>query len=136
MKVVPYLNFTGSAENALKFYEHALHATVNSLMRFGDNPMPGMTEESSQLIMHAELHFGENKIYLSDTFEPDKHIKGNNYTVHIDCDSEDELRHLFDHLSDGGVIEMPIEDTFWGAIFGSLIDQFGIQWTFNYQKPE
>jgi len=136
MKVVPYLNFAGNAEEALKFYEHALHATVSSLMRFGDNPMPDMPADSAQLLMHAELHFGDNKIYLSDTFEPDKLIKGTNYTVHIDCDSDEEIRHLFDHMSEGGVIDMPLDDTFWGAVFGSLIDQFGIQWTFNYQKPE
>jgi PhnB protein len=136
MKVVPYLNFTGNAEVALKFYEHALHGTVSSLMRYGDNPMPGLPEDAHQLIMHAELHIGENRIYVSDTTEPAKLIKGNNYTVHLDCDTEDEIRHLFDHLSEGAVVDMPLEDTFWGAIFGSLIDQFGIQWTLNYQKPE
>lgn len=136
MKVVPYLNFPGTAEEALEFYEHALHGKTTSVMRYGENPFPDMDPEKHTWIMHAELEFGDNKIYVSDAIDTDKFELGNAYAVHLDCDSEDEIRHLFDHFSEGAVVDMPLEDTFWGAIFGSLIDRYGIQWTFNFQKPE
>lgn len=134
MKVVPYLNFAGQAEDALKFYEHALHGKISSIMRYGENPFPGMDPEKHQWIMHGELEFGDNKIYVSDFLESDKMVLGNAYGVHLDCDSEDEIRHLFDHFSEGAIVDMPLEDAFWGAIFGSLTDKFGIQWSFNFQK--
>jgi len=136
MKVIPYLNFPGNAEKALHFYEHALNAEVSSLLRYGENPMPGLSEDTYQLIMHAELFFGDNKIYLSDIAETTPLICGDNFSVHLDCDTEEEIRQLFSRLSEHATSIDPLEDTFWGAIFGALTDQFGIQWSLNYQKPE
>lgn len=134
MKVVPYLNFKGNAEQALNFYVSALDGNVNSIMRFGDHEMPGVTDENKHLIMHAEISFGDNLIYLSDSFEPDKMVLGNAHTIHLDCFSDSEIQSVFEKLSEGGTIVNPLADTFWGATFGFLIDQFGVNWSFNFQK--
>lgn len=134
MKVVPYLNLNGKAEEALKFYAEALDGKIRTIMRFGDQEMPGVTEDMKALIMHGEIEFGDNLIYISDSFEPEKTIQGNAYTIHLDCFSSEEIRKVFDRLSQGGTIMEPLADTFWGATFGFLIDRFGVSWSFNFQK--
>lgn len=136
MKAIPYLNFKGTAEAAMKFYATALDGEIISMLRFGDNEMPGVTPENSHLIMHGEIRFGDNLLYVSDSFEPSQMVLGNAYTVHLDCYSEEEIRTVFDRLSVNGQVITPLEDTFWGSIFGYLIDQYGIQWSFDYQKSQ
>jgi PhnB protein len=61
---------------------------------------------------------------------------GDNLQINLNCDTEEELRRLFSGLSVRGNVTMPIEDTFWGAVYGSLTDQFGISWSLNYKKPQ
>lgn len=134
MKVVPYLVFNGNAEEALKFYVDALGGSVKSLMRFGDHEMPGVTEENQNLIMHGEVVFGDNLIYLSDNFEPNNYSIGNAYTIHLDCFSEEEIKQVYEKFAAGGQVVNPLEDTFWGAVYGFVVDRFGISWSFNYQK--
>ena len=136
MKAIPYLNFKGTAEAAMKFYTAALDGEIISMLRFGDNEMPGVTPENSHLIMHGEIRFGDNLLYVSDSFEPSQMVLGNAYTVHLDSYSEEEIRTVFDRLSMNGQVITPLEDTFWGSIFGYLIDQYGIQWSFDYQKSQ
>lgn len=134
MKVVPYLVLNGNAEAAINFYVEALGGSIRTIMRFGDHEMPGVTEENQNLIMHGEIQFGDNLIYLSDNFEPNQYTIGNAYTIHLDCVSETEIRDVFEKLAFGGRVINPLEDTFWGAIYGYVVDQFGISWSFNYQK--
>ncbi len=136
MRIVPYLNFGGQAEEALHFYASALGGKASDIMRFGDNPFPGMPEEMKNFVMHTELHFDDFYFYLSDTFDPENINRGNAHTMHIDCDSEDQLRSFFGALREGATTVKEPEDTFWGAIYGDLVDKFGVQWSFNYQKPE
>lgn len=135
MRIVPYLNYTGKAEEALNFYARALGGTPSAIMRFGDNSFPGMPDYMKDWVLHAELHFKDFYFYLSDTFEPESLTRGNSYTMHIDCNSEEEIYSLFDALKEGGHVTSDLADTFWGAIYGDLKDKYGIQWSFNYQKP-
>ncbi len=134
MRVLPYLNYAGKAEMALNFYANALDGEIGDIMRFGDNSFPGLPEHMKDWVLHSELRFKGGTIYISDTFEPEKVSYGNAYTVHVDCDSKEEIENLFAAMKEGGQVIDDLADTFWGAIFGSLIDQFGIQWSFNYQK--
>lgn len=134
MKIIPYINFCGQAEEALNFYAEAFNGEINEIMRFSKEMMPDIPEHMTNWIMHAEVRFGENAIYISDSFMPDIYKMGNAITVHIDCVSNEEINALFDALKVGGTVTDPLNDTFWGAIYGSLTDQFGVQWSFNYQK--
>lgn len=134
MKVIPYINFSGQAEEALHFYAAALKADVGTIMRFNDDLFPGMPNEMNNWVLHAELHWQDSMIYLSDTFEPDKRSMGNAMTIHLDCFSLEEITELFEALKEGGTVSEPLADTFWGAVYGSLTDKFGVQWSFNYQK--
>jgi PhnB protein len=56
---------------------------------------------------------------------------GNNMHISIEPDSREEARQLFDALSAGGTISMPLQEMFWGAFFGSFTDRFGINWMIN-----
>jgi len=60
---------------------------------------------------------------------------GNNVHISVEPDSREETSRLFDLLSDGGVITSQLQETFWGAYFGSCIDRYGVQWIFNYSNP-
>lgn len=134
MKIVPYLSFSGQAEEAIHLYAQALGGSVSDIMRFNKEMYPEMKESMKNWVLHAELYFKDNKIYISDTFEPENHGFATGYTMHLDCESQDEIHELFQAFESIGQVTMPLEDTFWGAIYGSITDKFGVQWSFNYQK--
>lgn len=138
MRTVPYLIFNGNCEEALEFYRSALGAEV-SIMRFAEMPpseeMP-LSDAWKEKIMHAELKLDEGQtLYLSDTFEGGSVAVGNNVNVHIDVDTKGDVSRFFDAFSDGATITMPVEEQFWGAVYGSLIDKYGIVWGFHYEMP-
>jgi len=134
-QVNPYINFNGNAEQAIKHYEAALGAKAENVMRFGDTPGMNVPPSAKDRVMHARLHIGQGIMMLSDTL-PDRQVTGNNAWITLDFDDEADMKKKFDALGKGGKIEMPLQDTFWGATFGMLIDQFGVQWMFNCEKKK
>lgn len=133
-QVSPYLNFSGNAADAIKFYEGALGAVADNVMRFGDMPGQDVSPEAKGRIMHARLHLGGGVVMLSDTPVNMPTKAGTNVHITLDYDDVDEMRKRWDALSKGGQVTMPLQDTFWGATFGMLTDSFGVQWMFNCEK--
>ena len=125
--VNPYLNFDGTAGKAIKLYESALGAKVESVMPFGDNGPPGTKDR----VMHATLRIGDGVVMLSDTMPGMPPPAGNNMHVSVNCTDVAEMTKQFDALAVGGRVRMPLADQFWGARFGMLTDAFGINWMFN-----
>jgi PhnB protein len=125
--VNPYLNFDGTASNAIKLYESALGAKAESVMPFGDKGPPGTKDR----VMHASLRIGGGVVMLSDTMPDMPPPAGNNMHVSVNCDDAADMAKKFDALAVGGQVRMPLQDTFWGAKFGMLTDAFGINWMFN-----
>jgi len=140
MKFVPYLNFEGNAEEALNFYVLALKADIASIMRYSEAPpsqdMPPVADDYKDKILHATLVCGQEELYLSDTFPGMSVNFGDSVSINIGFESEDALREAFDKLALDGTVSMPVDSTFWGAVFGSLTDKYGINWSLNYQLPE
>ena len=138
MQAVRYLIFNGNCEEALEFYVEAFGGKPD-IMRYSDMPADGDMEVSDawkDKIMHAELALGDGQlIYLSDAFEGNATTVGDNVSVHVDVDSEQDVRKYFDALAAGGRVTMPVEKQFWGAVYGSLVDKFGIGWGLHYQLP-
>ena len=129
-KLNPYLNFNGTAAKAIKLYEKALGAKAENVMPWG---MPGEAPkpETKDRIMHAVVHIGDGVVMVSDA-PPDAPVAaGTNVHVTLDFDDAAEMARKFDALSAGGKITMPLQDTFWGAKFGMLIDAHGVSWMFN-----
>jgi len=131
MKLHPYLNFAGNAEEALNFYKDALEGDVIMLNRFGESPMPS-DDDWKQKIMHARLQFGDdNIIMISDTMKGNSISTHGNIQLSIGLDDEEKTKQIFDNLADGGKVTMPLAKQFWGDLFGMLQDKFGISWMLN-----
>lgn len=133
----PYLNFAGNAEEAFNFYKSVFGGEFSSLVRFKDFPMEGVSipQEDAGKIMHISLPIGEESILMaSDALESlgQKLVKGNNVYISIHATSREEADRIFNALSEGGEIEMPIADQAWGDYYGSLQDKFGVMWMVNY----
>jgi PhnB protein len=131
MAIEPYLFFNGRCEEALRFYEHAFGARLETLSRFGDSPdesalerlPPGWREK----VMHASFLVGDARIMASDgNGSGPAEFAG--FALSLGISSEEEARRVFDELSEGGRIDMPFGPTFWSPWFGMVTDRFGVQW--------
>lgn len=131
----PYLTFNGNCEEAFNFYKSVFGGEFPYIGRFKDMPGEEIPEAAKELIMHVSLPISEGNVLMgSDSSEAfgQHHQPGNNISISINALSEDEAKRLFEGLSAGGKITMPMEKTFWGALFGMFTDKFGINWMVNY----
>jgi len=131
-----YLAFNGNAEEAFNFYKDALGGEFTNIQRFGDTPQgEQMSDADKKKIIHVTLK-GPNGIVLmgNDHMEfMGPFNAGNNISLSLHPDSEDLANTLFNNLSAGGTVTMPLEKVFWGAYFGMFVDKFGIQWMVNHE---
>jgi PhnB protein len=134
-----YLNFPRNTEEAFNFYKSVFGGEFSRApMRFGDLPpmegMPPIAEGDKKLIMHIELAIVGGHM-LMGTDAPESHgfnvIFGNNVHMNVQPDTRIETKRLFDALSEGGKVSMPLQDMFWGDYYGSCTDKFGVNWMFN-----
>jgi PhnB protein len=137
MKINPYLNFDGTAKEAMEFYQTVLGGEFEGPINFFSE-IPGMEipEEEKTRVMHASLKISDQvKIMASDTSPSMGHVwkKGNHNYISIHPDSIEDGKRIFEGLSEGGKVEMEYQKTFWGAYFGSFEDRFGISWMVNYE---
>jgi PhnB protein len=130
MQLNPYLNFAGNAEEALNFYKDALGGEILQIGRYGESPMPS-DEDYKNKIMHARLVFDDNLIMVSDVFKGQEVSTKGNITLSLDVEDISKMEEVFGKLSAGGKVTMALQDTFWGARFGMLVDKFGVPWMFN-----
>ena len=139
-KINPYITFNGNCEEAFTFYNHAFESQSLELMRYKDMPPAEGCEisaEEGQKVMHACLKISDG-FYLmgadsSDAFGRAS-IIGDNISISINADSREDADRLFNSLSAGGKVTMPMEVTFWGAYFGMFTDKFAINWMVNYDE--
>ena len=132
-QILTYLTFDGNCREAMTFYGKCLGAEVQ-LVPFSE--MPGEVPEGAEgRVMHSSLTNGSDLLMASDTQPGMPLQQGTNFSVSIQCESLDEIERLFAALGENGKVTMPLDDMFWGARFGTLTDQFGIQWMLNFEKP-
>ena len=139
MKLNTYLNFPGNAEEAFTFYKSVFGGEFSSLVRFKDMPMEGVEipEGDEDKIMHIALPVGDDLLMASDAPESMGFTvnSGNQAYISVHPDNKEEADRIFNALSKGGKVEMPIADQAWGDYYGSLADKFGVQWMVSY-SPE
>jgi len=133
-----YLNFPGNTESAFKFYKSVFGTEfIGQIARFSDMPEDGsckVSDTDKNLIMHIELPITGGHILMGTDAPETMGFKvkfGNNIYINLEPDNRAETDKLFAALSAGGKVEMPLQDMFWGAYFGSCTDKFGVQWMFN-----
>ena len=136
MQVTPYIMFNGNCEEALKFYEKALGGEIKDLMRFEGSPAENMSVDK-QKVMHSHFAVDGNVLFMASDTGQSNAGANQGGMVHLSLNFTDagKLQQVFAAMSDGGRVTMPLQDTFWGATFGMLQDQFGVNWMFNYDKP-
>lgn len=125
-----YLSFPGNCEEAINFYKDCLSGEIVSLQRFGDTPVDS-PEEHKQKVMHAEFRAGDIFFMASDGRPDEALTPGDMIHLSINLTDAAEQEAIFSKLSAGGRVDMPLEDTFWGARFGMLTDKYGIRWMLN-----
>jgi PhnB protein len=131
----PYLNFDGTAGEAIQLYEQALGAKTENLQHFGDVPGMPVPPEHKKRVIHALLRLGQGTIMISDTQPGTPFTAEGNVHVCLDFDDATDMTAKFEALAQGGKVTMPLQDTFWGAKFGMLTDAYGVRWMFNWTKP-
>ncbi len=138
IKLNPYLNFNGNCEEAFNYYKKVFGGEFSYFSRMSDMENKDITEEDKNLIMHISLPIGRDVLMGSDVSTAMKPIfrQGNNNYISLSPTSKEEADRLFNELSDGGEIEMTMEEMFWGDYFGSFRDKFGIYWMINYYLGE
>ena len=128
MHVQPYLFFDGRCEEALGFYQKAIGAKVEMLMRFKDNPepMPGQAPPGDK-VMHACVRIGETAVMASDG-NCGGRASFQGFSLALNAADEAEGKRLFTTLADGGQVQMPFGKTFFSPGFGMVADRFGVSW--------
>lgn len=139
-KLNTYLNFAGSTEEAFDFYRSVFGGDFTSLVRFKDFPMEGVDIPSADAdkIMHIALPVDENSVLMgTDVIESlgQQLVQGNNVYISAHTESKEEADRIFNALSEGGEVEMPIGFQAWGDYFGSFKDRFGTLWMVIYSPP-
>ena len=137
-ELTTYLIFDGNCREAMTFYEKCLGAELQ-LTPFSEMPgdVPKEAKQAGDRIMHARLSKGPMPVLMaSDTMPGMPFQQGNNFSVSINCESMPEIERLFAALGEKGKVTMQLQDTFWGAHFGMLTDQFGVNWMLNFELPK
>lgn len=135
MHINPYLFFDGRCEEAFEFYARVLGGKIVAMLPHEGTPAEGhVPAEWRSKIMHARLEIGDQALMASDAppqyQEP---MKGFYVSLHYTDPSDAER--VFSALAEGGTIRMAMEETFWAARFGMLVDRFGTPWMVNCDKP-
>lgn len=130
----PYLNFPGTCREAMNFYKECIGGEL-VLQTVGEMPEMAsqMPPEMKDSILHACLSSGKLVLMASD-LNMNQPVEGNTVQLCLDCESEDELNHLFKTLSTGGKVVEQLADMPWGGRYGSITDRYGKHWLFNFQK--
>lgn len=139
MKLNPYLNFDGNAEEAFRFYQSVFGGEL-FVQRMGEAPgSENIPENEKNRAMHVSIPIGDEQFLMASDCLPSAghvlHVGNNNY-ISVAPDSREEAKRLFNGLSAGGTIEMPLEDMFWGDYFGSFRDKFGVHWMINFNNNQ
>ena len=132
----PHINFNGNAEEAFTFYKSVFGGEFKTIMRLKDLASPEfpVADEDANKIMHIALPIGPNTLMGNDVpaMMGPTNENENRSKISISAESREEADKLFNGLSAGGQIEMPIADSPWGSYFGMFRDKYGIEWMVDF----
>lgn len=129
-----YLTFNGNCREAMTFYQQCLGGEL-TLQTIGESPMAGnLPPEMRDSVLHASLKRGQLVLLGSDMVGEKGLVKGNSVSLMLNCATEKEIYDCYTKLSADGEATFPLEDTFWGAKFGGLVDRFGNHWLLHWER--
>ncbi len=130
MRLNPYLNFRGTAQEAMRRYQDILGGEL-TVTTFADGGMP-IEPEEAHLVMHAQLETPDGFVLMgADVPQSMPLTAGSSISVSLSGDDGERLRSFWDGLLEGGTLTVPLEQAPWGDAFGMLVDRFGIAWLVN-----
>jgi len=134
----PHINFNGNAEEAFNFYKSVFGGAFAKIIRFKDISSPEfpIPENEANKIMHIALPIGNSMLMANDVPEFLGRVSENENRskIFVSAQSREEADKLFNGLTEGGKIEMPIGDSPWGSYFGMFRDKFGIEWMVEFES--
>tara|TARA_R110002050_G_scaffold25604_12_gene68248 strand:+ start:155 stop:583 length:429 start_codon:yes stop_codon:yes gene_type:complete len=138
MKVHPYLNFAGQAEEAFNFYKSVFGGEFLANMKMSEIPEGDkLSEQEQNLTMHISLQIAKDTVLMASDIMPSAGQvlqAGSQTYIMLTTESREEADRLFKGLSKGGNVEMDMDDMFWGDYFGSFVDKFGIRWMISFNE--
>ena len=123
-----YLMFNGNCREAINFYQTVFGGTVN-VMTFGQTD-PNASDFIRDRIMHSDLMGGDAEFMACDT-PVEGALSSGNINLALSGNDEERLTKMFEALSVGGTITVPLAKQMWGDVFGAIQDKFGIEWMVN-----
>ena len=136
MPLNPYLNFNGQCEAAFKFYAQCLRGKIEDMITYAGTPAAQhVPPEWQSKILHARLTLGDDVLMGSDV-PLGAYEQPRGFSVALIFKDTADAERVFKALADNGTVRMPLEQTFWAARFGELVDRFGIPWMINCEKSQ
>lgn len=140
-RVCTYLNFPGNTEEAFNFYKKVFRSEFSGkgIQHFGNIPagegQPAVPESIKKMVLHVELPILGGHVLMATDAPKEMGFtlsSGNNMHISLEPETREEAKRLFDELSEGGKVTMPLQDMFFGSYFGEFSDKYGITWMVNY----
>lgn len=132
MKTVPYLNFNGNCREAFQTYAEVLGGKIEALVTFGETPAAeGCPAQTHDQVMHACMTIGEDGMLMASDCPPEMYLKPQAVYVSIHPETVADCERIYNALSPGGEIVMPLQATFWSTSFAMFTDRFGTPWMIN-----
>lgn len=132
----PYINFNGNAEEAFEFYKSVFGGKFATIARFKDIASPEfpVPEQEANKIMRIVLPIGNTLLIANDVPESMGRVSENENRskIAVAAESKEEAERIFNGLSAGGAVEMPMAESPWGSYFGMFRDKYGIEWTVEF----
>jgi PhnB protein len=135
------LTFPGTAEKAFEFYSSVFGAEMQDLIRYDIDDVEmkrlNIPQKDKNKLAYVKLKVGEDILDADDTLEMNgpAPVSGTMMSIVIRTDNKEEATRVFNRLSEGGIVKIPVADQFWGAYFGTLRDRFGVDWSVRYDYP-
>lgn len=135
-QINPHINFNGNAEEAFTFYRSVFGGDFAKVIRFKDLPAFQVAEHEANKIMHIALPIGSTSLMANDVpeFMGRTNENENRSKIVVNAESREEADKIFNGLSAGGNVEMPIGDSPWGTYFAMFRDKYGIEWMVEFDS--
>ncbi|HSI74628.1 MAG TPA: VOC family protein [Lunatimonas sp.] len=134
--IQPYLHFQDNCKEAMEFYQNLFGGNLE-MMQIGQSPSKEeFPEDLHKQIMHASLSNGDFNIMASDMCGQGELKRGNSVQLNLNCTTEEEIRELYQKLSQNGKIIEELKEQFWGALFAMVIDKFGVRWMLSFDRNQ
>jgi PhnB protein len=133
MQLCTHLSFKGECEDAFQSYARCLGGTITMMLKYGESPIAADTPALADKVLHATLQLDGQRLTGADV-PSDRYVKPQGFALQLNIDDPSEAERIFNALAEGGMVQFPLQQTFWAERYGMVIDAFGTPWEINYGR--